>query len=178
MTDCQDKVEAAKEKRDELIFDLIKRRYDSELQRANSIDSKGGNLIGFVSVVVGLLIGLGGFQTLNQLKEPEYWAIYFGGIVLLLLSIVFCLYAVKVRKWTFVPNAKYLWDKYTEEPYRKVIRRNAAEMASAVEEMEEANNDKAEWVDISWFLLIVGLTIVFIFLVVVSATGAIKPAAS
>ena len=40
-----------------LIFDLIKRRFGGEIYRANELDSKAGNMAGFVSVVIGLLLG-------------------------------------------------------------------------------------------------------------------------
>ena len=42
-----------------VIFELIKRRFDNEGERTNSLDGKAGNFVGFVSVVVGLLLGGG-----------------------------------------------------------------------------------------------------------------------
>jgi hypothetical protein len=44
-------------KRDDLIFDLIKRRFDAERDTSNNLDSKASSLIGFVSIVVGLVLG-------------------------------------------------------------------------------------------------------------------------
>jgi hypothetical protein len=38
--------EENKIKVDELLFDIIKKRYESEMDRMKSIDAKGGNLIG------------------------------------------------------------------------------------------------------------------------------------
>ena len=46
-------------KRDDLIFDLIKRRFDSETDRLNNLDSKASSLVGFVSIVVSLVLGGG-----------------------------------------------------------------------------------------------------------------------
>lgn len=40
---------------DDLIFELIKKRLDSEGERTTSLDSNAGNFVGFVSV--GLLLG-------------------------------------------------------------------------------------------------------------------------
>ena len=57
MSDADDK--RLNDKRDELIFDLIKRRFDGEIDRANKLDSKAGSMVGFVSVVVGLTLGGG-----------------------------------------------------------------------------------------------------------------------
>jgi hypothetical protein len=44
------------DKRDELIFDLFERRFDAEIDRAKNLDSNGGNMVGFVSIVVGLTL--------------------------------------------------------------------------------------------------------------------------
>ena len=44
------------QKRDELIFDLIKRRFDNEWQRVDALDTKAGTLIGFISIVVSLTL--------------------------------------------------------------------------------------------------------------------------
>jgi hypothetical protein len=41
------------EDKDDLIFELIKRRYDSISQNVNALDTKAASLIGFVSIVVG-----------------------------------------------------------------------------------------------------------------------------
>lgn len=46
-------------KRYEFMFDLVKRRYDSETTRSRDIDGKAHNSVGYVSVIVGLLLGSG-----------------------------------------------------------------------------------------------------------------------
>jgi|SoiMethySBSTD1v2_1073268.scaffolds.fasta_scaffold2381454_1 hypothetical protein len=75
MSDADDK--RLNDKRDELIFDLIKRRFDGEIDRANKLDSKAGSMVGFVSVVVGLTLGGGSalsggelFGDLSLLSNP------------------------------------------------------------------------------------------------------------
>ena len=53
-------------KEEEFILELAKKRYDNALSRWASLDNKASNLIGYVTIVTGLLIGIG---TLDSLKK-------------------------------------------------------------------------------------------------------------
>jgi uncharacterized BrkB/YihY/UPF0761 family membrane protein len=105
-------------KRDELIFELIKRRFDQEIQRTQNLDQKAGTMVGFVSVLVGLLLGsgslLGDDNTLSSIfKSNEVIKFtYFGGIAMLLVSVGFSMIALKVRKWQTVPNVQILISEF------------------------------------------------------------------
>lgn len=153
-------------KRDELIFDLIKRRYDSELNRLTALDGKAGNIIGFVSVVIGLLVGVGMLEVPGKLSKLEYFIVYLIGIGFILLSIILSLYALRIRRWNFVPNVLTLRRKYFDVPYRLALRKNATTMAQATENIEKENNSKARAIQKGWFFLIGGLTIIFMFLII------------
>jgi hypothetical protein len=116
-------------KRDDLIFELIKRRIDSEGQRINSLDTKAGNLVGYVSVLVGLLLGGGSllsggaiFKTSSVLLSSNHIVpfIYFVGVAFLLVSIDCSLTALKVRRWIAVPNVHVLISDYISLPYSDV----------------------------------------------------------
>ena len=65
-----------------------KRRYDEELARGKSLDGKASNLIGYVSIVTGLRVGLGAFSNLEKLAAPEYYIPYLLGVSALLGSII------------------------------------------------------------------------------------------
>jgi hypothetical protein len=58
--------------RDEQIFDLFKRRFDAEIDRAKNLDSKAGNIVGFVYIVVSLTR-----RTLLQRRNQLYLASIF-----------------------------------------------------------------------------------------------------
>ncbi len=160
--------------RDKLIFDLVTRRLDSEWQRINDLDTKATNLIGFISVVVGLLLGAGTFKLSTLSQNTPLSVVYFIGVGLLLVSIGLALGGFKVRKWHDVPNTRYLIDNYTSLPYDEVLKRNAGEMANVVTEMEITNNKKARLINTSWYLLISGLSVVFIFIILFILTGEVK----
>ena len=93
------KIEEDNLKRDTLLFDVIKRRYDAEWDKIAGLDSKANNFIGFISVVTGL---------------------YFFGTGLLLVSIGFALSAIKIRRWHAVPNVETLLNKYTSMPLLQI----------------------------------------------------------
>ncbi len=160
-----------KEKRDELILDLIKRRYDSEIDRLNSIDSKGGNLIGFVSVIVGILVGIAGLEFIQETSTPLTSIPYFMGLAMLISSISCAMYAVKIRNYLAVPDVSRLMDRYVEAEYRIVIRKVAGTMRDSVKLSEVINNTKARWIDRSWYFLIGGLFFIIVFMFLSAISG-------
>ena len=106
------------------------------------------------------------------MKSPTFLSsyivevIYFVGISLLLISIGFALTALKIRRWSVVPNVQTLIDDYTLLPYSEVLQRNAGEMAKAVVNSEQKNNNKAKSIEGSWYFLIAGLSIVFLSVII------------
>ena len=65
-----------------------------------------------------------------------------------------------------VPNVQTLIDKYTNIEYEEILRRTAGEMKKAVLSLEKNNNEKAKFITLSWYSLICGLSILFIFIIV------------
>ena len=49
---------------------------------------------------------------------------------------------------------------------------NRDTMADAVLKMEKQNNRKAEYISLSWYLLLAGLVSIFIFMALIAITGA------
>ena len=152
----------------ELILNLIERRYDYELQRTTDFDSKASGLIGYVTIVTGLLVGLGTFDILDKLSKVEFFVPYFSGIGLLLFSIVSSLMAIRIKKYTVVaefgPLREVLGDPAFE--YRSVIRRVFISFGNAIANNSVQNDDKARWIQRSWFSLIMGLILVLTYVMI------------
>jgi hypothetical protein len=89
-----------------------------------------------------------------------------------LVSIGFALSAIKIRRWHAVPNVETLLNKYTSMSYWDAFITNRDTMADAVLKMEEQNYRKAEYISISWYLLLAGLVSIFIFMALIAITGA------
>jgi hypothetical protein len=171
------KVPEAQEKldttRDNLIYDLVKRRYDSEWQRINNLDGKANSLVGYISLVTGFLLGSATFAMSSALIcRPALSSVYFCGIGILIVSIVLALLATRIRKWPNVPDVKFLLEKYTSEPYDVVLKTNAATMADAISDIEAQNKEKAMYINRCWYFLICGLILVFVFVILFTVTGA------
>jgi hypothetical protein len=159
-------------RRDDLIFELIKDRIKGERERSIGLDNKAGNLIGFTSVVIGLLLGTISLKLDILIHNPLLSITYFIGIGVLLLSIFFSLMVIKIRGWIIVPNVRHLLDYYTAKTHQELLRRNAATMANAVGVSERNNGNKARYTQWSWCSLLSGLVMVFIFMLLYILTGA------
>jgi hypothetical protein len=158
-------------KRDDLLLDLVKRRYDSEVQRINDLDSKANNMTGYVSIVISLLIGTGTFGVLGKLSIFVYYIPYFIGIILLAVSFLFSLSAIAIRKYPFVPKPETLIEVYLTKKSRVVTRKVLATMAAAVTNIREQNEDKALKITFSWGFLIAGLVAILIFALVLALSN-------
>lgn len=153
--------------RDEFIFDQIQKRFEREWQRLRDLDNKASSIIGFVSVATGVLLGTGMLGIINfdtVLLQAKAFFVF--GTGLLILSIVLGLLGFKVRAWHDVPDVSHLIDEYKNKPYGKVLRRTAGEMKKVVLEMEIKLNQKARFIEASWYSLVVGIIFVFVFVTI------------
>jgi phosphotransferase system glucose/maltose/N-acetylglucosamine-specific IIC component len=164
----ESKITKSVETRDDLIFELIKRRYDGVLTDINSLDTKSASLIGFVSVVAGLIIGGGTFDISAIAKSYAFYIPYFLAIGFLIASILFGLKAFRQRNHPVVPNVEVLLKNYTKPNvlYSHVLQASGSEMVKAIRLIEKSNRQKADDINRSWVLLIIGLVIVFVFLMI------------
>lgn len=145
--------------KEQLLLDLVKRRYDAEWQRAKDLDGKAGSLIGYVTIVTGLIVGLGTFSILGKLSVPLYYTPYFIGIASLLLSIVISLFAIKIRSWEFSPRILDLQEYYKDikRDYTSITVTVFFSMAQAVRNNSKNNELKAFRISISWICLVIGI---------------------
>jgi hypothetical protein len=153
------------------ILDLTRGRYNSELERINDLDGKANNMTGYVSVVIGLLIGTGTFGVLGKITAFVYYVPYLIGIVLLAVSFLFSLSAIAIREYDFVPNVEVLRDNYSNKSDKFVKRKVIATMVTAVNTMKQQNDDKANKITFSWGFLIAGLGAVIIFVFILALSG-------
>jgi hypothetical protein len=146
--------------RDLRLLDLAEKRYNSEIQRLKDLDGKAHNLIGYVSVITTLILGIGAFQFLNtNLLEKEYSILYFAGILALVSSITSSLIGMLVRSYHFRPNVgdiNYFFNNSDVEEY-VIIRDTASKMNDAARKNFSINNQKGFAILISNTLLMIGI---------------------
>lgn len=162
------------EDRDDLIFELIKRRYDSEMDKIASLDNKSASLIGFVSVVVGLIVGGGSFKFSIIASELYLSVPYFFSVGSLLFSIFMGLRAFRNRNWLVAPNVVELLINKTQPnvSYSQVLQETGNVMVDAIIDATDKNRARADNINRSWIALIAGLLSVFIFLMIFVLSGA------
>lgn len=156
-------------KKGQIAFDLLKRRYDDEMGRIKDLDGKAGSQIGFISIVLSIVIGLGTLQLFDKLSKPQFYLPYFIGIGLLLLSFLFSLCAIMIAKWPVVPAVEaILREGFYSHPItsRNLVRRISEAMADAIKEIEIKNDGKAFKILIGWWLLIAGLISIVLFAII------------
>jgi hypothetical protein len=160
-------------KKEELLLDLVRKRYDIELQTSRDLDSKAGNLIGYVTIVTGIIVGLGTFSILGKLSEPLYYTLYFVGIGSLLSSIIISLFAIRVRTWLSSPVISDLEEYYRDDKmkYEHVVKQVFFPLTHAVFQNFNINQSKAMLISISWIFLVIGIGFLVIYAGVVVGMG-------
>lgn len=163
------------QKRDELLYESFKRKYDEEIATTTKLDDKANNLIGFTSIVVGLLMTEGTFKISGLLKNAHLEGMlifYLVSVGVLLSSIGTGLYAFKVRKWKNAPRLSNLTDIYANDSYEQALANINYELAESTKKNSDNNLKKSQSLKISWYLLFTGLAMIFIFIVILaSMTG-------
>jgi hypothetical protein len=154
-----------KNNRYELILDLVKRDYDGEKQRTRDLDSKAGSLIGYVTIVTGLIIGLGTFSILEKLSSPYHYLPFFIGIASLLLSIIMSLIAIMVRKFESSPTNEQLEVFFNEREmnYERIAAQVIPSMIGIANRNSKHNDNKAIWISASWICLVIGIGFIVVF---------------
>jgi hypothetical protein len=157
-------------KKDEIIFELVKKSYDEIFDTKKVLDDKGGNLIGYTTIVTGLLVGLGAFNISDKLSLPQYYLPYFVGIGLLLGTIVFSMLSVRVKGYSSVPTTSDLRKALEDDrwKYRTVIRQYNVAAMEAIETNYIMNQRKALWIRFSWSCLVGGLIAITIYVSIVA----------
>ena len=160
-------------KKDEVIYELVKRLYDEKLATKRVLDDKGSNLIGYITIVTGLLVGLGTFNVSDKLSLPQYYIPYFIGIGLLLGTIVFSMLSVRVKNYSYAPIVPDLRRVLNDDRwhYRTIVRQFVVVATKCIEQNDNRNNRKALWITISWWFLIGGLVFITIYVSIVVGIG-------
>lgn len=160
-------------KKDEVIFELVKRLYDEVFETKRILDDKGSNLIGYITIVTGLLIGLGTFSLLDKLSLPEYYIPYFVGIGLFLASIMFSMLTVRVKEYMLVPSPGDLQKALNDDKWtsRTVMRQFITGATNAIEKNHAKNERKAFWIKLSWCCLISGLILITVYVSIIVTHG-------
>jgi hypothetical protein len=160
-------------KRHELFFNLASTRYKHEVERRGALDTKASSMIGYVTIVTGIMVGVGSFNIISALDTGLRYLSYFLGIGALVVSILASMLALRIRDWITVPEEPWLetiWDDPTND-YRDVLKGVGTKMLRASHENGRTNDKKSRFIKWSWYFLVGGIAWLVIFVGIFAATG-------
>jgi hypothetical protein len=132
------------------IYNEVSKRFERELERANHLDDKASNIIGFIGVLTGIVSGFGAFTLKFPTNETELVVTSLFGLSLLALfsAFIFGLKAYSPQKFTLVPDQYYLIGEYEKAEKKRVIGDLCDNYAIAIEDNMIINDSKVN--NIKW----------------------------
>jgi hypothetical protein len=135
-------------KKVELSYELIKKTYDDEFQMLKDYDSKASSIVGFVTIMTGLLVGLAPFSLLDEPSEPDYYmyAPYFTAIGFFLATIIFSLWTIKLRRYEHAPTSQFVKKRLQtkDKKYESMTKEILFELEKSTSENRAENYEKSK----------------------------------
>jgi hypothetical protein len=156
------------ENRDNLIFELVKGRYDDEIIRLEKLDDQARALVGSILVGVGFLLGLGSSNFLNERTPVIVYSLYFIGLGCLFTSMYVDFMVLRIHRIRIIlePSVDTLLKKYPQTSYQEVLTRVAAAMENAFDENRRLGYNKIRLLTMAWYFLLIGLTTILVFVAI------------
>ncbi len=156
---------------DAFLYELLKGNYDNQTERRRDLDGKASSLMGYVSIITGITIALGTKSFHDALTMPQFYITYFGGIASLLISVITALIASRIMVWSMVPNIANLYGESLNGLSKLAMtNRRISELWKAVIINHKNNEDKGQWIMVSWIFLVAGLILLATFLSIYAIT--------
>jgi hypothetical protein len=137
-------------KEDDLMPHIIK-EFDISYERYGRLNSRTGQQIGFVGVIIAIFSFTAQSLTVLSLST----AIHMAGIVLLVISIIVSIFNLTTKMSGNVNMKHYVGDGKDELDKKSLIH----DYQDSTDELDKLNGKKAHRLDLSYILTIFGLTI-------------------
>ena len=150
--------------REALILDLIRERVQREWGRLDGLDNKANQTGTIATVVLAFLVSVLTLehQSLQGAEVLSKILLYLG-LGLLILSLLFALLAMRIRRWPDAPNPQALIDYYGDSPVSEVTQVVASNLADVAMRVSTKNDSKGVLVEYSWSSLIAGIIVAALF---------------
>lgn len=156
-------------KYDSLVYELLKDRYNSEMERIDSLDQKANNTIGFAGIILSFVSAAGVYLIKDVPKSSNFYIIYSSlfllGIIMLGISIFFALRACSVKDYDMFPEDPDPFIKKLEKVKRETIVNSLpAAYRSVLNNNRPRIDEKAEFLKRSFKYLSAGIFINLLFI--------------
>jgi hypothetical protein len=157
----------------DIIFDEVVKRFDKELERANHLDDKASNTVGFIGILTGIVPGFGAFTLKLPTTQAEFvvTSLFGASLFALFFALVFGLKAYSPQKFTLVPDQYYLIGKYDKMEKEKVVGDLCDNYAIAIEDNGLINDTKVKNIKRTMNCLFVAIVLFALFAIGQSLSG-------
>jgi Flp pilus assembly protein TadB len=159
-TESKEKITEKEEKeRNQLIYDIVVRRHDQELQRTSDLDSKANNTIGF-SGLLATLIG----AVVGYFSKGAYSVLFAVPLSLLIVSAILGLLAYRVSTYEAIHPREFI-EYYKDKTYKQTLIEYAGTIADSTIKNHRLHENKAKLIKYASALLVLAITLFFIIAV-------------
>ena len=160
------------EERDQILYDIFKDRFNSELNRIRDLDQKSSNIISFIGIIISIQSALGVFLLKEIPKSSFYWiasVIFAFGMLFLLVAMRYAIKSYWVQDYIDVPgDPKDVFENYckTNSHKLRILRNFSIEICKATRKNRNINDNKVTNIKRSLQFLILGIGSDFLFIIV------------
>lgn len=134
----------------EIIFDIIETRLCSLSETHESHNKRTAIILGFDAVILSIV-----FPVYSTAK-PVIW-LFILGIVLVLISLLLSVIAIKSGQWREDPYPRGLRDGYIKKEYRRVLEQVISNLVECYDHNLRIIRKKARTVDWGFYCVFAGL---------------------
>ena len=155
--EVSEKISEEEEKeRDKLIYEIIVKRHDQELQRTSDLDTKANNTIGFSGILATLIATVVGF-----LPKGSYTLLFAVPLSLLIASAILGLLAYRVKTYEAIEPSTFI-EEYKDKTLQKTLRNYTKTVADSTIKNHLVHEDKAKLIKYASGLLVLAITLFFV----------------
>jgi len=132
----------------QIIYEVIRNQLESQLQLVDSLDNKGGIIIGFNAIIITLAFSI--------YSSASSW-LFVLGLLYLLISIYYSFLAYKAEKFRRDPEPRKLREKYSLTQFDQVLQKIIDNSIGAYEENRNKLKEKSQYINRSLIITFIGI---------------------
>lgn len=146
--------------RDKLIYEIVGKRYDLEIQRTNDLDTKANNITGFAGLLATLVGSIIGFLP-KGLDE----SLFLIPLILLITSAILGLLAYWIKSYSAIQPVALI-EEYKESSETRLLREATYTIAQNTMQNHSVNKEKVWLIKGASTLLVIAISLFFIIAII------------
>jgi uncharacterized membrane protein YidH (DUF202 family) len=161
-------IDRQEQKKDELIYDILKSEYADEVKKNDRIDEEARGLVPNILIVVAILLGAGTtslFVDVMSVHQSHFPILYALGISFMIISITLVFVILKFLGGTGLSDTGKHFSNNQAVDYEHILKDNILTLKQRIIKTREKNQRKQSLVILMWLFLIVGLVTIMVLIV-------------